>query len=206
MKKLFKAIGDFIYDVNDIIITLVIVLIAAAIIIWRATSIMAYPDYLSSRVQPNTNTEIDFSDVDLTPEEIDDINENPEDEGTLATDDTPSIADEVDTTPSELPDDEPVEPAEQGGAEKPEQENETPQPGEKVKIVISKASGTSTWKGVATHLRKVGLISDTDEAQAEFIKMVSSMKMDTRLQAGTFTIEKGTNYEDIIKILCRVKK
>ena len=223
-KKLFKAIGDFIYDINDIFITLLIVIVAAGIIIWRASSIMAYPQYLSSKAKPVNNTNVSFEGIDLTPEDVEDINENPEDEGTLVDPDNP---------PEKIPldDDDQKDPGtqtdpnqgtqtdpNQGTQTDPNQGTQTdpnqgtkPDPGKDtqtsdiVTIVVSKPNKTATWKGVATFLRANKLIDDTDEAQSEFLKTVSKLKLDSRLQAGTFNLKRGYDYETIIKILCRVK-
>ncbi len=38
-----KGLKDFIYDKNDILIALVILILAALLIIWRMDVIMAYP-------------------------------------------------------------------------------------------------------------------------------------------------------------------
>ena len=76
---MLKMIRDFIYDINDVFVAIVILLIAVGVIFWRSTSIMAYPQYLAEK-NGNTNTaNLDFSDIDLTPEKVDDINPNPDD-------------------------------------------------------------------------------------------------------------------------------
>ena len=76
---MIKRIRDFIYDINDVFVAIVILLIAVGVIFWRSTSIMAYPQYLAEK-NGNTNTaNLDFSDIDLTPEKVDDINPNPDD-------------------------------------------------------------------------------------------------------------------------------
>ena len=72
-----RKIKDLIYDYNDIFVALLIIAAAAAIIFWRVTDIMAYPEYLAGKEQSQTG-EVDFSDVDLTPVDIEPFNENPD--------------------------------------------------------------------------------------------------------------------------------
>ena len=52
---MIKRIRDFIYDINDVFVAIVILLIAVGVIFWRSTSIMAYPQYLAEK---NGNTEV----------------------------------------------------------------------------------------------------------------------------------------------------
>ena len=73
-----RKIKDLIYDYNDIFVALLIIAAAGAIIFWRVTDIMAYPDYLAGKEQSQT-ADVDFSDVDLTPTNVDEFNENPDD-------------------------------------------------------------------------------------------------------------------------------
>ena len=190
---MIKRIRDFIYDINDVFVAIVILLIAVGVIFWRSTSIMAYPQYLAEK-NGNTNTaNLDFSDIDLTPEKVDDINPNPDDpkideqtqpgSETQPGDDTPQGGD---TKPEDKPDPQPQGPASQDG---------------KVTAEIRVPAG-SRWASVARDMVTAGLIKD-DERSA-FIAKVSEMKCDTKLQAGTLTLT-NTSFEDMIKVLCRIK-
>ena len=190
---MIKRIRDFIYDINDVFVAIVILLIAVGVIFWRSTSIMAYPQYLAEK-NGNTNTaNLDFSDIDLTPEKVDDINPNPDDpkideqtqpgSETQPGDDTPQGGD---TKPEDKPDPQPQGPASQDGS---------------VTAEIRVPAG-SRWASVARDMVTAGLIKD-DERSA-FIAKVSEMKCDTKLQAGTFTLT-NTSFEDMIKVLCRIR-
>ena len=190
---MIKRIRDFIYDINDVFVAIVILLIAVGVIFWRSTSIMAYPQYLAEK-NGNTNTaNLDFSDIDLTPEKVDDINPNPDDpkideqtqpgSETQPGDDTPQGGD---TKPEDKPDPQPQGPASQDG---------------KVTAEIRVPAG-SRWASVARDMVTAGLIKD-DERSA-FIAKVSEMKCDTKLQAGTFTLT-NTSFEDMIKVLCKIR-
>lgn len=75
-----KKLRDFIYDYNDIFVALVIIVIAGALIFWRVGAIMSYPDYLASKqTEISADGDLDPSQIDLTPDDVDDdLNENPD--------------------------------------------------------------------------------------------------------------------------------
>ena len=52
-----KALKDFFYDKNDIIIALAILLIAALLIVWRMEVIMDYPQTLAKETDTTKTTE-----------------------------------------------------------------------------------------------------------------------------------------------------
>jgi len=52
-----KALKDFFYDKNDIIIALTILLIAGLLIVWRMEVIMDYPQTLAEETDTTTTTE-----------------------------------------------------------------------------------------------------------------------------------------------------
>ena len=74
-----KKIRDFIYNYNDIFVALIIIALAALVILWRVGVIMDYTEYKSARTAPAENTEVSIDDIDLTPEEVDEYNKDPED-------------------------------------------------------------------------------------------------------------------------------
>ena len=45
---MFKKIRDFVYDISDIFIALIIIFAAAGIITWRASSLVDYPGYIDT--------------------------------------------------------------------------------------------------------------------------------------------------------------
>ncbi len=74
-----KKFKDLVYDYNDLFVVLVIVAIAGALIFWRIGNIMNYPEYLAQAHAGEAAGDLDLEDLDLTPGEVDDMNENPED-------------------------------------------------------------------------------------------------------------------------------
>ena len=72
-----KKIRDFIYNFSDIFTTLLIIAIAGGIVFWRVQVIMGYSQLVAEN-KAETVIDIDFSDIDLTPIETPDYNENGE--------------------------------------------------------------------------------------------------------------------------------
>lgn len=52
-----KGLKDFIYDKNDILIALAILIVAAMLIVWRMDVIMAYPQTLAEQTKTTDTTE-----------------------------------------------------------------------------------------------------------------------------------------------------
>ena len=171
-----KKIKDLIYDYNDIFVALLIIAVAGAIIFWRVTNIMAYPDYISGKTQSQTG-EVDFSDVDLTPTNVDDINENPED----ITTDTSEEGQGEQTPTDESP------------AEDPTQTAQTDAEGN---YVVEIPKGSSAL-GIARILKAQGIISDEDA----FMEKVEELDATMKMKYGTYKIPQGSSAEQIINIL-----
>ncbi|MBQ6670814.1 MAG: hypothetical protein IJM80_04225 [Firmicutes bacterium] len=204
---MIKRIRDFIYDINDVFVAIVILLIAVGVIFWRSTSIMAYPQYLAEK-NGNTNTaNIDFSDIDLTPEDVQDINPNPDD---------PKIDEQTqpgsETNPGgETPqggDTQPGGETPQGGNDQPGGQTDPQQQGSQdgsvtAEIVVPSFKNGGTWGKTADKLIEAGLMKSDEKAA--FIAKVSELNCDTKLQPGTYTLT-NTSYEDMINILCRIKR
>ena len=171
-----KKIKDLIYDYNDIFVALLIIAVAGAIIFWRVTNIMAYPDYLAGKDQTQTG-EVDFSDVDLTPTNVDDFNENPED---------------ITTEPSEEGQGEQT-PADETQTEEPTQTAQTDADGN---YVVEIPKGSSAL-GIARILKAQGIISDEDAFMEKVEELGATMKM----KYGTYKIPQGSSAEQIINIL-----
>ena len=175
-----KKIKDLIYDYNDIFVALLIIAVAGAIIFWRVTNIMAYPDYLAGKEQAQTG-EVDFTDVDLTPTNVEDINENP---------------DEIDTQTPEGG--ESTEGGEQTPADDQSQEDptQTAQVDADGNYVVEIPKGSSAL-GIARILKAQGIISDEDAVMEKVEDMGATMKM----KYGTYKIPQGSSAEEIINIL-----
>ena len=202
---MLKKIRDFIYDINDIFVAIVILLAAAGIIIWRSTAIMAYPDYLAGKNPSNETTNVDFSGIDLTPENVENITGNIEiiEPGT----DTPPDTTQPDQPGTDTPPDTTV--PDDGGTDTPPDTTTPDQGGEQqpqegiqdgtVTATVKIEQGT-TWKKVVDTLIEAKLMTEDD--RSGFMAKLSELKLDTKLYPGTYELT-NTSYEDMIKIICR---
>ncbi|MBR2098978.1 MAG: endolytic transglycosylase MltG [Firmicutes bacterium] len=176
-----KKIKDLIYDYNDIFVALLIIAVAGAIIFWRVTNIMAYPDYIAGKTQSQTG-EVDFSDVDLTPTNVDDFNENPEDITT-----EPSEEGQGEQTPAD---------GSQTEGQPAEDPTQTAQTDAEGNYVVEIPKGSSAL-GIARILKAQGIISDIDA----FMDKVEEMDAVMKLKYGTYKIPAGSSAEEIINKL-----
>jgi len=179
---------DFFYNRGDVLITVLIVLVAATVIYFRVGVVMGDPEpgeRLKNMVVSLFSTS-ETADEPLEGTTVDEgaqgglIAETPEQ--------TTPPADEPGTV-AEAPvvDDEPsVE-------EPPAQEPPAATSGE-VKITVNAGDAAST---IANKLKEAGAITDTQA----FLSEVMAQKADSRLKQGTFTIPSGSSINDIIKIL-----
>ncbi len=172
-----KKIKDLIYDYNDIFVALLIIAAAGAIIFWRVTDIMAYPDYLAGKEQTQAG-DVDFSDVDLTPVNVDEFNEQPDDI----------------TAPEGSGEN-------QGGEQTPAEpdQDETPataQTDADGNYVVEIPKGSSA-QGIARILKEQGIISDVDA----FMDTVDAMGATMKMKYGTYKIPQGSSAEQIVEIL-----
>lgn len=172
--NIMKKLKDLIYDYNDIFVALLIIAVAGAIILWRVTNIMDYPDYLAGKEQTQTG-DVDFSDVDLTPEVVDDFNQDPDEITTQTPDDTAG-----EQTPAE-------EQTPEGGAVQPAD-------GTPVTVDIPKGSSAN---GIAKILKEAGLIDDVDA----FLETVEKLDATMKMKYGTYKIPQGSTAEEIVDIL-----
>ncbi len=92
-----KKFKDLIYDYNDILIAILIVIIASAVIFWKVTDVMAYPSFIRSS-QKTQQSSVDMSDVDLTQTEVEPIAE-PGDEVTTGEGETQTPTEDLTQTP-----------------------------------------------------------------------------------------------------------
>ena len=167
-----KKIRDFIYNFSDIFTTLLIVAIAGGIVFWRVQVIMGYSK-LTSANNPETVIDIDFSDVDLTPIDKPDYNENGEE---VKPDDT------VDETPAVIVIDENYR------STKP--------------VAVAINWGDSYEKAIRYVSSAYGF-SDDDYYTFFSLLWNKGIEMDaaTVIQVGTFTIPEGSSFEDMINII-----
>lgn len=65
MRQKHHSFRDFMYDHNDVLIALIILLVAAFVIVWRVQIIMTYPDTLVSGSSATTQSSAISSDKDI---------------------------------------------------------------------------------------------------------------------------------------------
>ena len=202
---MIKKIRDFIYDINDIFIALLIVLIAAGIIVWRSSSILKYPEYLAQR-QASSNT----SNEAVIPEDIRPSNNAVPSNSTVPANqaETNTVVPPANTTD---PNENAVTPP--ANTTDPKENTVTPpantvdpgkQTAEVVKATITIEKGfKGGWNTVAERLIAAKLIKSGDKAA--FVNEVNRLNLSTRLQVGSFEITSDMTFEQMIKKLCRVK-
>lgn len=147
-----NKIKDIIYDYNDIFVALLIIVIAGIMLLWRVNSIMEYPEYLAQKAPEaqQTQQDVDFKDVDLEPEHVDEnLNTEPED---------------VNSENLNQPEQQPEEPPKE----------ETPQIAGDVKFEVPKGSSASK---IADLLRQAGLIDDQKEFLSKLAEMKADTKL-----------------------------
>ena len=174
-----KKLKDFAYDYNDLFVATVILLIAGSIIFWRMGHISAYPKYLAALQAEKMQEEDPFLGIDLTPDQVDDINENP---------------DEITSDPNDP-----------SGGEAGEEEPDDPEPVDPAAPFKTKGDVSFTvpvgvaGSKIARLLYEQGLVESADA----FLDAVAVKNAETRLKAGTFHIPAGSTVEDIVAILTR---
>ena len=231
---MLKKIRDFIYDINDIFVAIIIIAVAAGVIYWRSTNIMAYPDYLAQKNStPSSN--IDFSDIDLEPVPVDpDPNPNPQEQGSFVDPENPDSGNTVDPSDVPVPGQENTaentnntentententnsadgsESGDNTNSEDGEKDNtaENTNSGdnssgtEEPEIITVMISQGTSWYDVADNLSAMGLIENTDKARMEFVMTAATMDLNTQLLPGSYQVTMGMSAAEIIKILCRV--
>lgn len=173
-----KKLKDFFYDYNDIMLAILIIIVAGFVLFFKVTELMAYSPMSTGT---KSRTEVDFTDVDLEQQEVENINKNPED---------------VDSENQEGE----VQQNEENNQEeqKPDEKQDPGTAGTATDTIVEIPSGSATSK-IASIIKEKGLVSD----EKEFINRAVELKLDTKLKAGKFTIPAGSTLDDIIKILSK---
>ena len=197
---MLKRIRDFIYDINDIFVALLILLVAAGIIFWRSTTIMAYPQYLAEKNPPANTAEVDFSDIDLTPEDLTPITDEPVlDPNTDENGEQGQEDPNGQTQPGE--DQQP----DGGNGQEQQPDNQGHQPEGQgaqngtVTATIEVVKGDK-WSTVIKKIIDAGLMKADEETA--FRAKLSELGLDGKLMLGKFELT-NTSYEDMIKKLCK---
>jgi hypothetical protein len=231
---MLKKIRDFIYDINDIFVAIIILLAAAGIIIWRSTAIMAYPDYLAGKNPQSNSVNVDFSGIDLTPENVENITQNIEiieptvpdpnaqtDPSQGGTEDPNAQAD-----PNQGSTEDPNAQADpnQGGTEDPNAQTDPNQGGTQDQnaqtdpnqgVEQQPQTGTvtatifvDTWGNGERWSKIADKLAQAGlipkEETGAFVETVNKLGYAGKLQPGTYELT-NTSYEDMIKVICHIK-
>lgn len=173
-----RKIRDFIYNISDIFITLLVIALAAGVIFWRVQVIMGY----SAKAADSGNKpviDIDFSNVDLNPIPAPNTPDGNEQEG--GNEDTPKTIDIKNLVIDES-----------FKAYKT--------------VYVSIPAGSSYDKAI--RLLASAFEDLSNDQYAELYNQLwhagISLDADTRIQIDTFTIPEGTDLEGMIRIICRM--
>jgi len=166
---------NFLYDKNDIIVALVIIVLATFIITGRINAIMAYPETMLTKAQEEAGNSIldnDPASPEITtpavPDESEPVVEEPVE--------TPPVVEQPDTTI-------PVT---------------NPPPAGGTVITITVPTG-STGEAIAAILVTNGLIVQ----KSDFTTVVNASGLGTKLKAGTFKIPAGSTPAEIVAIIAK---
>lgn len=168
-----KKLKDLIYDYNDILLAILIIIVAGAVIFWKVSDIMAYPAFAKAQQAAQQKEQgINIDDMDLDPIPVDqNVNPGTDEIGGTEGEQTPAV------TPEPQP-------------------QVNPQPVVDKKFEVKSGDYFST---AAKNLKDAGLI---DDSQA-FIQKVKDLGLESKLQIGIFTIPAGADYEQIAHILTK---
>lgn len=175
-----ERIRDFLYDVSDLLISLLIIAVIFAVISWKLNE--SIPIDIAT-APPGTEEPA----APVTPDSEDPATDT--DVGDASDADKP-----IEGTPVTIT---PVIP-ETPSAETPPQTPAAP-PAAGQSVVVEIPSG-SPGVAIARILKEKGLITDING----FIQQVDAMGLGPKLQSGKYTLKTGMGLEEIIKILANV--
>jgi hypothetical protein len=174
-----NKIKDLFYNINDIVIAVIVLCVAIVVILTRVDAIMSYPETMASSTGPkggyvyldDLETSSRYNDEDQTENEDED--EEGEDEDTSNVEDfrpSPFAPQPEVTTPPEV-----TAPS---------------------SYTLQIASGES-MNTVGNTLVSWGFFEST----RDFLNALESQNAGTRVKAGTFTIPANSTAEDIVRII-----
>ena len=173
-----KKLNDIIYNLNDVLVAIVIVIVAGFVITWRVDKIMNYSSIVGGDEQ-EISQDIDFTDIDLTTGDEDPNTEVVSGGETGEGGENQNLGEN--TT---------------GGQDEPFIKPDGATVNSDTKFTVP--SGASSDK-IANLLQEKGLVSDSKL----FLREVSAQGVETKLKAGDFTIPAGSSMSDIVKILSK---
>ncbi len=180
---MFEKIKDFFYNINDLIVAVLIIALASYVITWKIGDILSYPDQVVAQgaiIPPHAS---EYED-DLTEPDFENSQDN-------------DLPDEVETPPLQQEPDETIDETPSSSAEEDEEDDIDDTPTQPInKITIDIPSGTS-GVSIAKMIQEKGLISST----SEFLNRLEERKLDVKLRAGKFNIPENASIDEIINIL-----
>ncbi|MBC8588729.1 hypothetical protein [Paratissierella segnis] len=183
MKNFLEKAKDILYDSIDYVIMFVIILVVVFVIGWRLDVLFANDAY-----EPNTdNEDTVIVDNSTRPEPNDNIHkpddDNPDSE------DNPEKVDNLDNDDKGTSDD---------NIEKGE-EPAPPVPPENVSNEVTniKIPDGSLPDKIGNILVENGIINSSKD----FVSKAVELKLETKLRSGSFDIPKGSNLEQVVKII-----
>jgi len=174
-----KKLKDLIYDYNDIVLALIIIIIAGAVIFWKVSDIMAYPTFAKNQDDGKQN-EVVIDPADLEKTDVDPIVAPGED-----------FESGENTSEDEQGEQTTTDPQAQGQTQT--------QTGTTKDVMFTVPSGYVSSK-IAGKLEKEGICK-----AEEFTAAVTKLNAETKLRAGDFKIPAGSTAEDIVKIIANIQ-
>ncbi len=179
---MFDKIKDFFYNVNDLIVAILIIALASYIISWKIEDILSYPDQVAAQE----------TDIASHVSEYEDDLAEPDSEDSEGSD----SPDEVEN-PSQQESGETIDETPSSSDEEEEDENADDTSAQSInKITIDIPSGTS-GVAIAKMIQEKGLINST----SEFLNRLEERELDVKLRAGKFKIPENASIDEIINIL-----
>ncbi len=177
---MLEKFKDLLYEISDLLLAIVILLIMSSVITWQVSDSMAFSEQ---------NDEVNVGYVDnSTSEDLpvqDDINK-PQDDTIIVEDNDDTNVDHGDISETGKPEEDSIK-------------KDYAKPITKITIEIP--SGTPGI-GIAKILKDNNLIEDT----SSFVARVEELNLAVKLKSGTYKIDSNTSLDDIIYIITGQKR
>ncbi|QSX06369.1 hypothetical protein JYG23_02600 [Sedimentibacter sp. zth1] len=189
MKKIIDWFKNLFYCLTDYTLIIGVVVVVALILVWRLNILFNLKVDKETIANEKPPIQIDNNVSENTESETSGNNKQDTEEDTEKdTDiDTETKANENENTSDSNTDD---------NTNQEENTNVTEEPGKEITFTIP--AGSFSGK-IADILLENGLINDTDT----FLERCGTLKLDTKLKAGDFTIVSGSDLDKILEILSR---
>lgn len=184
-----EKLKDLLYDLGDVLITLLIIVVIIGTVSWKISDSMTYSNALA-KSQPPVIIEETGSD-DQSPEQSA-AGENGESVNTGSESPSSEVQPSVNTLPANGSNS-----SSSSSSSSTSNNSGTTQPeasGEKLTIEIKSGS---TGYAIAKLLVEKGLVTDTQT----FIQRVEALKLGSKLKAGTFEVTKGMPLDELIRVI-----